>query len=217
MNHMNAQSYSCATILPSKLIELGIVPKKEEDWRRSSGHQTATAKPTRFLDIGGGSGIFTIQFVHQLLLNSNYYNDVEGIIFELPAIQPITEEYVNKANLSHKIRVESGDFFTDDPFLPDNQKVDIVFFSNILHDWPDDINMKLLQKAYDCLSPGGNVVINEMLLADNVRDSTSSSTSMNIIQVLCLFRPSSQVLFCYSSLLGRFLNDSVLFISLQWY
>jgi len=58
-----------------------------------------------------------------------------------------------------------------------------VLFANILHDWPDETNVQLLQKAYDCLSPGGRVVISELLLADDVVSSSSSATSMNVIML----------------------------------
>ena len=43
--------------------------------------------------------------------------------------------------------------------------------------------MKLIHKAYDCLAPGGKIVISELLLADDVRSSTSSATSMNVIML----------------------------------
>ena len=43
--------------------------------------------------------------------------------------------------------------------------------------------MSLLRKAYACLNPGGRVVISELLLADDVKSSTSSATSMNIIMI----------------------------------
>lgn len=52
----------------------------------------------------------------------------------------------------------------------------MLAFSNILHDWPGETNLQLLQKAFDCLNPGGDrVVISELLLADNGKSSTSSS------------------------------------------
>lgn len=155
MAHMNAQSYCCAEALPSVL-----------------GLDTLTEEKT-FLDIGAGSAIYTIAAVKS---NTN----IKGTVYELPAIKPITEEYVEEAGLSKRISVSSGNFFTDEPFP---EGVDYVLFSNILHDWPDEINMDLLDKAYECLNPGGKIVISEMLLADDVKSSSSSSTSMNIIML----------------------------------
>ena len=155
MAHMNAKSYCCAEALPSVL-----------------GLDTLTEEKT-FLDIGAGSAIYTIAAVKS---NTN----IKGTVYELPAIKPITEEYVEEAGLSKRISVAPGNFFTDEPFP---EGVDYVLFSNILHDWPDEINVDLLDKAYECLNPGGKIVISEMLLADDVKSSSSSSTSMNIIML----------------------------------
>merc|ERR1712228_59389 len=86
---------------------------------------------------------------------------------------PIAREYIDAAQLSDKIEVKEGDFFLD--AFP--SQVDLVFFSNILHDWPEETNMMLLHKAYDSLSDGGRIVISEMLLENDVKSSTSSATN----------------------------------------
>lgn len=155
MAHMNAQSYCCAKALP-----------------RATGLLDAD-KPVTLLDIGGGSAIYTIEAVQ-----SNF--NVTGVVFELPAIKPITEEYVERAGLSDRIKVEPGDFFTDEAFPG---PVDMVLFSNILHDWPDKVNLNLIEKAFNCLNPGGWIVISELLLSDDVVSSSSSATSMNVIML----------------------------------
>ena len=73
----------------------------------------------------------------------------------------------------------TGDFFID----PFPGPVDMVLFSNILHDWPDETNIQLIEKAYNCLAPGGRIVISELLLSDDVKSSTVSATSMNVIML----------------------------------
>lgn len=156
MTYMNAISYCCAKAFPN-VLDLQSVNK-----------------PTTLLDVGGGSAIFTIEAVKSNLQH------MKGIVYELPAIKPITEEYVEKAGLSDVISVSQGDFFKADPFPG---PVDYVLFSNILHDWPDEVNMKLIEKAFDCLNSGGSIVISELLLSDDVKNSTSSSTSMNVLMV----------------------------------
>jgi len=153
MAHMNAQSYCCAKALPKAL---GLDSVNE---------------PKTLLDVGGGSAIYSIEAIQS---NPN----MNGIVFELPAIKPITEEYIEKAGLSDRVSVSPGDFFNDP--LP---AADYVLFSNIFHDWPDSINANLIQKAYDCLNPGGKIVISEILLADDVKSSTPAATSMNVIML----------------------------------
>lgn len=156
MKHMNAQSYCCAKAFP---VSLGI---------------DSLTTPKVMLDIGGGSAIYSIEAVKS---NPDF---LKGIVLELPAIKPITEEYISNAGLEASISVQSGDFFSAEPF-PSN--VDYVLFSNILHDWSDATNMKLIKKAFDCLSPGGKIVISELLLADDVKSSSSAATSMNIVMI----------------------------------
>ena len=164
MKHMNAQSYSCAKALP---LATGL-----NKFNHNHNHILDKERPIVLLDIGGGSAIYTIEAV-----NSNPL--ITGIVFELPAIQPITEEYIQKAGLQDRISVKSGDFFKD----PFPGPVDVVLFSNILHDWPDETNLQLIDKAFDCLLPGGRIVISELLLADNVKESSEAATCMNVIML----------------------------------
>jgi len=154
MNHMNSQSYCCAESLPDAL---GLRDLSE---------------PKTLLDVGGGSAIYTIEAVKS---NPN----LSGVVFELENIKPLTEEFVEEAGLSDRISVCPGDFFTED--FP--KKMNYVLLSNILHDWPDETNLELIEKSYNCLEPGGQVIISELLLDDDVKNSTSASTSMNIIML----------------------------------
>ena len=105
---------------------------------------------------------------------------MKGIIYELPAIKPITIGYIDNAGLSDRILVAADNFFTDDAFPG---PVDYILFSNIFHDWPDEVNLNLISKAYNCLCPGGKIVISELLLSDDVKSSTPSSTSTNVMML----------------------------------
>jgi hypothetical protein len=129
-------------------------------------------QPLTLLDVGGGSAIYTIAAAR-----ANPH--LRGNILELAAIKPITEEYIAAAGLSERISVTSGDFFSEAPF----PMSDIVLFANIFHDWPDEINLALIRKAFASLSSGGRIVISELLLGDELRSSSSASTSMNVIMI----------------------------------
>lgn len=150
---MNSLSYCCAKALPEAL-----------------GLASADNKPMTFLDIAGGSAINTIEVVRS---NPN----IKGIVYELPYIKPITMEYIDSAGLLDRISVVAGNFFTDDAFPG---PVDCILLSNVFHDWSDEVNLDLISKAYDCLIPGGKIVVSELLLSDDVKSSTPSATSMNI-------------------------------------
>lgn len=154
MKHMNAQSYSCAQAFPD-VLGLG------------SGEEEIT-----MVDVGGGSGVYTIAA-------AKANPKLKGLIFDLASVKPVTEEFLEEADMMERIKVVPGDFFSDQPF----PTADIVLFANIIHDWDDETNLSLLQKAFDALRPGGRVVVSELLLADDIRSSSPSSTSMNVVML----------------------------------
>ena len=180
IKHMNSQPYSCAKQF-GKVFNL--LDHDDIDCNNDSDNDKLV-----MIDVGGGSGIYTIEAAKQ---NANLH----GIVYELPYIKPITQEYIENEHLSHRIIVHGGNFLLDDEsFLPpppsnnnnnnhNDNKVDLILFANIFHDWPDSMNLKLMEKAYKSLKSGGKIVISELLLSNDIQSSTSSSTSMNIIML----------------------------------
>lgn len=162
MRHMDSQSWSCAKAFPTVLL-------LDDDEHPSNND---TQKITTLLDVGGGSALYTIEAVRAI-------PNLQGNVLELPAIRPITNEYIAAAGFSDRIVVTAGDFCSDEGF-PD---ADIVLFANIFHDWPDTTNLSLLRKTFACLRSGGRIVISELLLGDDLKSSSSASTSMNVIMI----------------------------------
>ena len=68
--------------------------------------------------------------------------------------------------LAYKVKIESGDFFTD-PF----PKADVITMGNILHDWGTQDKKKLISKAYDALPKGGAFVVIENIIDDERREN----------------------------------------------
>jgi len=58
-------------------------------------------------------------------------------------------------------------------------EIDIVFFSQILHDWDIPTATKLLARAYEVLPTGGAVLVHEKLL-NNERSAPSASAMVSI-------------------------------------
>jgi SAM-dependent methyltransferase len=81
--------------------------------------------------------------------------------FDLPPVRPHAQKAIDAAGLSDRIRVVSGDFFTDP--LP---KADVVTMGNILHDWDADGKLRLIRNAYDALPPGGALIAVEDVIDD---------------------------------------------------
>jgi acetylserotonin N-methyltransferase len=109
----------------------------------------------RLVDLGGGTG-------HLALAACARYPELQGAVFDLPAVIATAREYVLKASLRASVGLLVGDFFTDP--LPE---ADIFTLGRILHDWSEDKIRTLLRKVWERLPSGGALLIAEKLLNDN--------------------------------------------------
>ena len=86
--------------------------------------------------------------------------------FDLPAVAPHAQKYIDAAGMSDRITVVSGDFFKHD--LP---KADVITMGNILHDWNLEKKKILIKKAYAALPEGGAFIAIENLIDDARREN----------------------------------------------
>lgn len=107
----------------------------------------------RVLDVGGGSGAYSIAFCAAK-------PDLQSVVFDLPDIVPITREYAAQAGFADRISTVTGDFNADD--LPSG--FDLVFMSQILHSNSREENARLIRQAYNALNQGGQVVVQEFVV-----------------------------------------------------
>ena len=84
--------------------------------------------------------------------------------FDLPAVGPIFEEYVQSFGLAQRLRFHPGSFF-EQP-LP---AADVIIMGHILHDWDLEQKRMLIGKAYAALSPGGALIVYEAIIDDDRR------------------------------------------------
>lgn len=107
----------------------------------------------RVLDVGGGSGAYSIAFC-------TAKPDIESVVFDLPDIVPITRDYAAQAGFADRISTVTGDFNVDE--LPTG--FDLVYMSQILHSNSREENARLIKQAYRAVNPGGQVVIQEFVV-----------------------------------------------------
>lgn len=106
-------------------------------------------------DIGGAGALLSAQ----VTLNNPH---MKCSSFDLPPVEPIAKENLNTMGLGQKVKVVSGDFFTDN--FP---KADVITMGQILHDWGTKDKKTLIEKAYDALPKGGAFVVIENIIDDN--------------------------------------------------
>lgn len=123
-------------------------------WPASSLARIFDFAPYRhLLDVGGGSGAYSIAIVKR-------HEHLNATILDLPPVCEIARENIAKEKLSHRITTFPGDFFEDD--FP--QDVDIILFSNLLHDWEEKKIERLLEKTFKALPSKGGIIISDMIL-----------------------------------------------------
>jgi hypothetical protein len=107
------------------------------------------------VDVGTAQGDLIVQVA---LANPH----IKGTGFDLPAVAPIFEEYVDANGLSGRVKFSPGSFF-DQP-LP---RADVVMMGHILHDWDLEAKRMLIRKACDALAPGGALIVYESIIDDD--------------------------------------------------
>lgn len=110
-----------------------------------------------FADIGTAQGRVPVQLAMS-------HAHLSGVGYDLPAVQPIFEDYVAKHGLESRVQFYTGDFFTE-PLA----SAEVLIMGHILHDWGMEDKMRLLRKAYDALPTGGALIVYESLIDDQRR------------------------------------------------
>ena len=111
------------------------------------------SKYNNLLDLGGGSGAFSIEL-------TNKCPNLKATVYELENVCKTVEEYIEKLGNPEKVKTKIGDFLTDE--LPEGY--DIVLLSQILHSHSINDCKKLIKKIYDILPNDGLIIINDFLL-----------------------------------------------------
>lgn len=125
----------------------------------------------RLLDVGGGSGCFSIAVAMR-------HPAVSCTIMDLAPVCAIAASYAAQYGLSDCIDTLAADFFHDT--WPRGHQA--VLLSNILHDWEPAQCRDLLARAFESLPPGGRIFIHEALLGDGHDDDlTATSYSLQMV------------------------------------
>ena len=120
-----------------------------------------------FLDIGAAQGCVPVEI-------ARLHKHLRGGGFDLPAVRPGFTDYVRQHELSDRLQFYSGDFFVDP--LPE---ADVLIMGRILHNWDQPTRIKLLDKAFRAISPGGALIVYDPLIED-----TRSSQSHGLLSSL---------------------------------
>jgi (2Fe-2S) ferredoxin/SAM-dependent methyltransferase len=110
----------------------------------------------RMLDVGGGSGAYSIAFARASAT-------LRADILDLPSVLPIAEGHVAEAGLADRVATRAGDLRTDEL----GSGYDLVLLSSICHMLGPEENLALLARAARALAPGGRVVVSDFILDED--------------------------------------------------
>jgi len=127
---------------------------------RSLSREIATSydlsRCKRLLDMGGGSGTYTIAFLER---NPN----MTAVIFDLPDVISLAVERLKDEGFLERVTLVAGDFYKDE--LPAG--CDLALLSAIIHQNSPQENLALYKKIYRALAPGGMLLIRDHVMDES--------------------------------------------------
>jgi len=125
----------------------------------------------RMLDVGGGSGAYSIAFAQ-----ANKKLQVE--LLDLAEVLPIAQRHIEEAGLGQRIKTRAGDLRTD--LL--GQGFDVILISAICHMLGPEDNRDLLKRCHAALAPEGRIVISDFILeADKTAPKQAALFALNML------------------------------------
>lgn len=121
---------------------------------------------TRLLDVGGGSGCYSIAL-------AQHHPQLRCTVLDLEKMCEVARGYIQRAGMEGQVTTQAANMFVDE--WP---AADLVLLSNVLHDWRPETGQQLLRSAWECLDPGGQIWIHEMLLGRGGRCAAAFSVLM---------------------------------------
>jgi len=130
------------------------------------------SKHSVLLDVGGGSGVYSITACQA-------YPSLRAIVFDFPVICAVADEFIERAGLRDRVRTSPGNFLVD----PLPKGADTALLSGNLQAYGREDAARAIRRIFDALEPGGTLnVVDYMLDAD--RDGPLEPAFMNLSSAL---------------------------------
>lgn len=107
----------------------------------------------RMLDIGGGSGAYSIAF-------AKANPRLRAEVLDLASVVPIAQKHIDAAGLADRVITRVGDLRSDDF----GRDYDLILLSAICHMLSPEENQDLFRRCRQALAAGGRLVIRDFIL-----------------------------------------------------
>ncbi len=123
------------------------------------------------IDIGGGSGTYTMAFLQAS-------PRMTATLFDRPEVVEMARGRLKEAGFLDRVTLVAGDFYRDE-FPPGH---DLAFLSAIIHQNAPDQNMDLYRKVFRSLEEGGRIVLRDHVMgADRTRPRDGAVFAVNML------------------------------------
>jgi tRNA A58 N-methylase Trm61 len=130
-----------------------------------------TAGVRRILDLGGGSGAYSIAFAKAC-------PDVQCEILDVQEVVPLAAEYVSQAGLLAQVSLRTGDMLHDDF----GSGYDLIMLNAICHMFSEEQNRDIFRRAHQALAPNGRLVVQDFILnPDKTGPQQAALFSLNML------------------------------------
>jgi precorrin-6B methylase 2 len=142
---------------PPALVRRVMLAQEQFSYRQAAWlpHIYDFSKHKLLLDVGGGTGIFSI-----MATKANAH--LKAIVFDVPQVCTVAREQIKFYKAAKKVKVMEGDFLADE--LPTGS--DVAILSTVLDGYDEPECRRLITKVFHALKPNGIIIANEMVLND---------------------------------------------------
>jgi predicted O-methyltransferase YrrM len=106
------------------------------------------------VDVGGGRGALVAGVLRA-------HPAMRGILLDMPEVVATAGALLAEAGVSDRCRLIGGNFFEAVP-----QGADLYALKFILHDWPDEACVRILENCRRAMAPGGRILIVEHVIPE---------------------------------------------------
>lgn len=127
----------------------------------------------RLVDVGGGHGALLAEVLKAT-------PDLHGVLYDQPEVVAGAGEPLRRAGVTDRCEIVSGSFFDGVPAGADG-----YLLSNVIHDWNDELSVRILAHCREAMAEGGRVLLAEVVMPGKPEPSpTVKLMDLNML-VLC--------------------------------
>jgi hypothetical protein len=121
------------------------------------------------VDIAGGQG----RLLAAILMS---VPSARGILFDLPDVVAEAPALLQKLGVAQRVRLAQGSFFDEVP-----SGGDAYVLKHIVHDWPDDAALRILQNVRGAAATDASVLLVETVIPDHDGDFSGKVADMEML------------------------------------